>query len=89
MIFIPGHSNRWGEAEGELLQVLSDGRPHRVTEFFQSEHSPTNPNSYESAYETVRRIRRKLEGSGYGVVTTRKRRQSYWQLVRYISQDDL
>lgn len=89
MIFIPGHKNKWGEVESEFLAVLSDGRPHPVKHFYYSEANPASHNSYDSAKKTIRRIRQKIEGTGYIIVTTVKNNRTYWQLVRQISQDDL
>ena len=81
---IPGVES-WGECEEEFMLVLSDGKPHPLYTFYRNDKNPNNLNSKLSATQTIRRIRRKLEGTGYAVVTSVQYRTSYWQLVRLIS----
>lgn len=71
---------KWGVTEEEFIEVLSDGKPHAVHEFTEPMH-----NTVYGAQRTIHRIRRKLNGSGYEVVTVIHQRRTYWRLMRTIS----
>lgn len=86
LFVIPG-ADAWSENESKIISVLSDGKAHPIKNFYRNETNPDHLDSYNSAVMTIRRIRKKLEGTGHAVLTTYERRTTYWRLVRLISRD--
>ena len=81
--FLPDKS--WTRRQTEILQILLDGKQHHRSEFYEDLGEPSD---YTALRKSIHIIRRRLEGTGYGIVCELRYRKSYYRLVRFINQND-
>lgn len=70
--------------EQRVIDWLSDGYRHRFEEYLGLDYDPSER---KALIAQIGNIRRKLEGTGFGVICEARGRIRYYRIVRFISQD--
>ncbi len=71
--------------EQRILQVLSDGKPHHKSEFYECLFDDMSVDKNKAVTNHVLRIREKLRVDGYDIVCSLRYRKSYYTHVRLLS----
>lgn len=82
-------SEGWTPAERSIVNVLVDGRPHPISEFYENDGTEFAILARNTVRVVVNGIRHKLKDHNMGVMVEYVNGEAHWRIVRYLSHEDL